>query len=206
MSQVLLVNPARRRRASKKSRSRKAKARSNPSNPIKRKRRGRSFGAVGHHKRRYRRNPTGGSFAQRTAMPAAIGAAGAIGVDLALALLPVPDTFKTGMMRPIARIAAGIGIGMVVAQFMNRDAGAKAALGAITVIVYDTAKTFLQQNVPALPLSDANDYPAIEYVDQYGNGMNALLTDGSMGALVEDSMGELVDEASFGELVDEGTY
>jgi hypothetical protein len=90
---------------------------------------------------RRRSNPTGivGDFMGQF-MPAAIGAGGALGLDVAMGMLPLPDQFKTGAMRPVARIAGAAALGVIAAKVRNRSFGNQVGVGALTVVLYDMAK------------------------------------------------------------------
>ena len=156
--------------------------------------------------RRYRRNPDGGMLV-RTLFPTMIGAGGAIVTDVVMGFLPLPAMFKTGVMRPVVKGAAAFGIGLLAGMVAGKRIGNQVMAGALTVVAYDSLKTFLQKAMPALPLGQTEEYPMLEFA---GNG------DDGMGAFIDDGMGELVDESSvdgmgtyidndLGELVDEST-
>lgn len=211
VTEVLVVNPSKRPKkrrtmsalqrkyfGKKKKRSsvkRRVKTRSYKRNPI-------GLAANPRRKRRsVRRNPIGGlrGFTlQGTVMPTMIGAGGAILTDLAMGFLPIPDTLKTGALRPLVKAGAAVGIGFLVGMLTNKATGHKAMAGGLTVVAYDAAKTFLQQNVPQLPLAGVGNYPMMEYT----RGMGALLDEQAydMGNLVDESsidgMGNLIDESS----------
>lgn len=96
---------------------------------------------------RYRRkNPVGflSDFMSQL-VPAAIGGAGALGVDVLMAVLPVPDTIKNGPFKPVVRVAAAIGLGMVAGMVKDKRFGNQVAAGALTVIAYDTMKGMLSK-------------------------------------------------------------
>lgn len=96
---------------------------------------------------RYRRkNPVGflGDFMAQL-VPAAIGGAGALGVDVLMALVPLPDAIKTGPFRPVVRVGAAIALGMVAGMAKDKRFGNQVAAGALTVIAYDTMKGMLSK-------------------------------------------------------------
>lgn len=202
-AEVLIVNPSARPSKRGKHRARNAKghfikARSNPSShrgksKIKRKRRHAA------KSRRVRRNPSGGMMT-RTVMPVAIGAGGALLADLALGFVPLPDMLKTDTMKPIVKLGAAVGIGMIARKVAGRDTGNKVMAGALTVVAYGVARDFLQKHVPSLPLGDMHAYPVLEYANP---GVGELMwADGGVGDLVDDSaMGALVDTSEMGEVV-----
>lgn len=175
-----------------------------------------------HRRRRARRNPDTGGMLMRTLFPTMVGAAGAIGTDIAMGFLPLPDTLKTGALRPVVKGVAAVGIGWVAGLLTNKGIGNKVMAGALTVVIYDTVRSFLLRTVPALPLGQTDEFPVLEFA---GSGyptqdMGAMIpvADGSMGELVDESsigfaddddMSALIETDSMGELVDEssiGTY
>ena len=206
-TEVLLINPANRPKkrrtmsalqakyfGKKKRRSPKSrvKTRSYKRNPI-------GFAANPRRKSRrsYRRNPIGalrGFSLQGAIMPTMIGAGGAILTDLAMGFLPIPNTMKTGAMRPVVKAGAAIGIGLLVGMVTTKATGSKAMAGGLTVVAYDAIKGFLQQNMPQLPLAGVGEYPLMEYA---GSDMGALIDTSGMGNLVDENsingMGALID-------------
>lgn len=116
--------------------------------------------------RRFRRNP---SFARARAyvrgarfpttvggimdmiIPASIGAAGALALDMAWGSLPLPATLTTGTLAPVTRIAGAIGIGVVVGMVAGRRNGALAGAGALTVTMYDLIKPYVASAFPQVP-------------------------------------------------------
>lgn len=102
-------------------------------------------------RRRFRRNPIeggAGSFFGGTFIPAAIGAAGAVGTDIALGYFPVPQQFRTGMGGAIVRVFASLGIGWLVGAMSNERTGAEAAAGGIIVTLYQILRPWSAQNLP----------------------------------------------------------
>lgn len=91
---------------------------------------------------RYRRpNPIG--FLSNTLMPSVIGGAGALALDVALGVLPIPDKLKSGPLSPLVKVAGAVGLGMLASKMVNRRVGEQIAAGAITVQVYNFAKAML---------------------------------------------------------------
>lgn len=91
---------------------------------------------------RYRRpNPI--DFALNTLTPSLVGGAGALGLDVVMGMLPIPDTLKNGPMAPLVKVAGAIGLGMIASKVVNRRVGEQVAAGAITVQVYNFAKAML---------------------------------------------------------------
>jgi len=94
-------------------------------------------------------------------MPAAIGGAGALGVDVLFGFLPIPPQFKTGIFAPIAKIAGAVAVGWVAGQFATKRTADQIMVGAITVTVYNLAKGWMQTAMPQIALG--------EYVNGYGS-------------------------------------
>lgn len=176
MAELMLVNPRRRKRRRNPVRKMTAKQ-AKYFAPRKRKRRhsvarasvARSPRRVSRrrHRRSYRRATK--SFAaafspkslmQGTLMPAAIGAAGAVGFDVLWAMAPIPATLKTGPASPLVKIGAAVAAGVLVSKFVSPKVGSAIAAGAVLVTAYDVIKNTIRANVPQLPLS--------EYVDGFG--------------------------------------
>lgn len=141
MASLMLVNPRPRRKA------RKARKKS----PFKRHRA--SLSTVKTTTRRYRRNPSGRGKMMQTVTQGAIGAAGALAVDVAMQKMPfIPDNLKTGTLAPVTRGMVGIGLGMLVAKVgKNARLGKQLADGAVTVSLYSAGKNLIG---PQLGLAD----------------------------------------------------
>ena len=189
MPEIMLVNPRKRRkrRRNPARRKRRPKARRRTtvtvSNPRRRRRRSRTTSI-----KRYRRNPRRRfdimGFAQNTLMPSAVGAAGALGLDVLMGVLPLPPQFKAGPFKPVVRLLGAMGIGAIAGMVTTRKIGEQVAAGATVVVVYDILKTFIQRTMPQIPLGDVyDDYPALDYV-------NAAPIVGD----VDDDMGMYVSE------------
>lgn len=148
--QLLLVNPAKRRR-SRRRKSTKRRARRAMrvhANPIKRRRRSRRSTTVGALRRRFRRNPSprgggrGGIVAgvQQTTINGAIGAVGGVAVDALMKLAPV--SMKTGMASHLTRATAAIALGVLGNMIRLPFAGALAQ-GAMTIALYGAAREYV---------------------------------------------------------------
>lgn len=178
MGQLLLVNP-KRRKARKGPRKLSAAQRAAGFGGGTRRKRARRSRASLHvnpkrkrssRRRRLHRNPRRASAGGRgmigqakslltgNLMPAALGAAGALAVDIAWAAAPVPAQFKTGMPGTIAKIVGAVALGALVGKFANKRFGQAMVAGYLTVTAYDTAKKLVAQMMPALPLSGSG-YP-----------------------------------------------
>lgn len=208
MSEILLVNPRRRRRKKTSTRRRRRpstrRRRRNPSlgrqlstgrisaNP--RRRRRRSPARRRRSVRRRRRNPVG--FKQTAirsqVQTAATGAIGALGLDVALAYIPIPAMMKAGIPGKIMKGAAAIGLGLVAHRFLNVTAANAARLseGALTVQFHGIGRELLGQFAPGVAMSayindemDQLGYagsgwnPSIPFGDEYG-GVGAYIGPG----------------------------
>jgi hypothetical protein len=123
------------------------------------------------------------SFLQNSLIPSAVGAAGAIGVDIVLGYLGpnLPAALQTGIAVPLTRIAGAVGLGMAAATVTGKRAiGEQVMAGAITVVLYNYAKNMVKAQFPSLPLSGMGEYvsgfgyagPALAYPDMSrGMGM-----------------------------------
>jgi hypothetical protein len=115
--------------------------------------------------RSYRRNPSLRSITgqlQSSAKVAAVGAVGAIGLDLAYGYTKgfLPDTLTGNKYGALAIKAIGaVVVGMIGNQVMP-GRGSQMATGAMTVIFHEAAKGLLTDNFPALaaPLNEYLDY------------------------------------------------
>lgn len=203
MSELMLINPRKRKRVRKhkakrvKHRAKRTFRRKTAGKVITLKRK-RTY-MTNPKRRRYRKNPmsVGGfkpaNFIKGTFMPAAVGAAGALGLDMLLGFMPLPAAMKTPMMRPVIRIVGAVGIGMLAGMVTNKRIGEQVGAGALTVVLYDTLKGFVQTQFPTVNLSGMEEYPSMEYltsapqVDGYVDEIPGMTSD--MGEYV---MGEYV--------------
>lgn len=119
-------------------------------------------------RRHARRNPMSlGSFKpqtfiKNTLVPAGIGAAGALAVDVMLgyAAPHLPAALTTGTLAPaLTRIAAAVGLGMATQMVTkDRNMAEQVAAGAIIVTLYAQGKKMVQAQFPTLPLSGMGVY------------------------------------------------
>jgi len=174
MAELMLINPRKRRRKHKaKARKHVAKRRRRHSvmsaAPVRHKRR-RYMSNPRKRSRKYRRNPSMRgfrpmAFMKDTLMPSAVGAAGALGLDMLLGFVPLPAMLKTPTMRPLVRIAGAVGIGIVAGMVTNKRIGEQVGAGALTVVLYDTLKGFVTAQFPTLTLGELpSQYPTMEYL------------------------------------------
>ncbi len=153
MAEVMLVNPAKRRRTKRKTTKRRK-------NPTRKTVARRSAPVV---QRRRRRNPTQPRIMTQITN-AAVGAGGALAVDLAMANLPIPATFTaTPMMRSATQGAVSLTIGMLIANFSrNKQFGRQIAEGGLTVALHGFAKGAIG---PTMGLSGYGDGSLLGYGD-----------------------------------------
>lgn len=160
-----------------------------------------------------RRNPIGGigEFISTQLVPSAIGGGGALLLDVALAVLPIPATMKVGAMAPIVRIAGAVGIGALAGMVTNRKTANQIAAGALTVTMYQIARGFLARALPAgsVPGLSAPDYDGMGYISSGmmvgdPNELGEYVSDGPAALSYNDGMGEYVSDAAdgMGEYVD----
>jgi hypothetical protein len=161
---MIAANRARRGRKSTSGKKRRAARRSNPVTPLrstKRRRSARRSTAVRTRRRARRSNPSMPGFvrdAMGALVPSAIGGAGALAVDVAMAALPLPAMLTSPAIKPIARVGAAITIGALAGMLVNRRIGSQVMAGGLTVVMYDTIKAMaakvLGGKVPGVGMYD----------------------------------------------------
>lgn len=183
MSELMLVNPRRRKRSRRRKSSHvSVRGRRNPKRRMsalqaqyfgkRRKRSGKrsrrravtAVRAVGRrvrrHARRFASNRSGrmslapASLVKNTLIPAALGGAGALIVDVAWGFLPIPATIKTGPMGPIAKAAGAVALGMVASKVAGREMGQRITSGYLTVLAYNLLKGIVTKAMPQLPMGE----------------------------------------------------
>ncbi len=176
MSEILLVNP-RRRRASKKRRTKRRVTRRK--NPVRRRRRSVAKRRV---TRRRRRNPVISSRGiQGQLKTAATGAVGALGLDIALAYIPLPAAVSGGVIGKVAKAAGAIALGIVANKLGVSAANAnRMAEGALTVQLHGIGKELLTQFAPGVALSAYVGDDSLGYVGSGWNPSEQYLTSSEM--------------------------
>jgi len=177
MAEMLLLNPKKRKRRKTAKRKTVAKRRKSP---------------VARRKKTYRRkrNPARrggfGRIVQDTLMPSAVAAGGAIGLDVLMAYLPVPETLKTGPMRHVASGVGAIGMGMLASMFLKPKTAELITTGAMTVVMHNAGKEMVQRFAPNIQLASCDDeYDDLAYVSPgmpVGEYLNEYVDDDGMGA------------------------
>lgn len=93
-------------------------------------------------------------FLTNTLVPAGVGAAGAIAVDLAIGNLTfIPANWKQGNLLPVTQIGLSLGIGMIGSAIGLGEYGEQMAAGGIIVSLYTLAKNYVRQNFPQLQMA-----------------------------------------------------
>ena len=145
---------------------------------------------------RHRRPNPINNFMKDTLMPSVVGGAGALALDVAVAMLPLPPALKTGPMAPLVKAAGAVGLGILAGKFVNRRVGEQVAAGGLTVMAYNIGRQLLVKagggKIPGL-----NGY-VDEYVSEY--------VDYNPPQLGYESSGGQVGEAEMLEGYETGVY
>jgi hypothetical protein len=141
MSEILLVNPRRRRKHKAKHR-RRSSARRSHSRTVK----------------RYRRNPSlrgMGSSYMTILKSGLIGGAGGVGNDIlyAFAARYLPLAMTTGIVRHLTKLGMAIAVGSLGGMVL-KGKGAQLAAGAAACAIRDAAREQLVVAFPTLPMGD----------------------------------------------------
>jgi hypothetical protein len=201
MSEIMLVNPRRKKRkmsakqrkyfgGGRRKRRRATATVTARANPRRARRRARRTvrarrNPIAAAVRRSRRRGGGGgklklipsNLIGGTLVPAAIGGAGALAVDVAWGFLPLPANIKTGPLGPVAKAAAAIVLGSVASKFAGRAIGEKVTSGYLTVLAYNFARGMLQKAMPSIPLGDYDmGYVSAGLQMPDANGVSAYIT------------------------------
>lgn len=138
-------------------------------------------------------------------IPAGMGAAGAVALDLAMNYVPLPAQFQTPLWKNVARIVGAFGLGYVATFALGREKARQVTLGALTVASYTVIRDLVSQNFPQLGLSGAESYdmsdlrmgylsPAPMLTSARQNGMGAYMSSSmstpapAFGAYMRDSL------------------
>ncbi len=109
-------------------------------------------------------------------MPSLVGAGGAVGMDIAwgyLAAMPaVPAVLKTGWGRTAAKAVTSIAIAALMGQAkMTRQFAQPFAIGAMTVLAYETMRQFMAQQAPNVAMDGMGLY--VDGLGYYNAAVNA---------------------------------
>lgn len=91
-------------------------------------------------------------------IPAGMGAAGAVALDVAMNFVPLPAQFQTPLYKNIARIAGAFALGYVSSFVLGREKAKQVTLGALTVASYNVVRDVVTTNFPQLGLHGAETY------------------------------------------------
>lgn len=204
MNEILLVNPRRRRRRKTTTRRRRSVARRNPvaANPRRRRKTYAKRRVTRRVTRRRRRNPARRITArtiQRQLTVATQGALGAIGLDVALAYIPLPANMTGPFLTPVIKGLGAVGLGAVAGMMgVRAETANRMTEGALTVQLHTIGKTMLSQFMPAIPLSAYTNE-----LGYYGSGYNPGVDDpdwySGMGTYLPDLSADDIgmDEGGF---------
>lgn len=201
MSEILLVNPRRRRRKTT-TRRRKTSVRRRRRNPVanpKRRRRTYTRKRVTRRRRNPRARRITAASIQKQLTVATQGALGAIGLDIALAYIPLPAQLTGPIVTPVIKGLAAVGLGAVAGMAgVRAETANRMTEGALTVQLHSIGKNMLVQFMPNVAMSEY-----MTGLGYYGSGMNPGVDDpdwySGMGTylpdLSADDMG--MDEGGF---------
>jgi hypothetical protein len=105
-------------------------------------------------------------------MGAVPGAVGALGLDVLLGLVPVPATWKTGMLGYVTKIVGALGLGMLAKMVVSQHTAAQMTNGALTVMFHGIMRDFVATNVPSIPLGMYMNPSPVQGLGYYGSGWN----------------------------------
>ena len=168
---------------------------------------GRVSNRLGKSRRRHSHrveNPFNARKLTGSIVPAVIGAAGAIGTDVAMAYLPLPTQLQSGALNLLARAAVAIGVGYIAGIAVNKNVGREVAAGGLIVVAYSGLKQALAptlgQSMKGLSgLADFGDYtPAYSYSTNgaVGAGLGAYMRNPGMGAYMQPRLGAYMHPGS----------
>lgn len=122
-------------------------------------------------RRRRHRNPLSISSVKSALMPAAIGAAGGVALDVAYGYLGtyLPASLQTGIAASAVKLAAAFGLGMVASKVLGAEKGRAVTIGAVTVQLYGLLKSTLASAAPSVPGLAGMNLGA--YISNPNNGM-----------------------------------
>lgn len=106
-----------------------------------------------------RRNPSGRKmFAGlgQLIVPAAGVGAGAVGAELLMGYLPIPASWKSGVMRQVTKGAVGLAAGWAISNLLKqKKLGFYVMAGAVVIAVHDGIKEFLTARAPGFEAKGA---------------------------------------------------
>lgn len=165
---LILSNPRGRRRDAKGRFLKRRASNPRPAKKAAKSRKGRSrtglVSSVAWRGSPYRRNPRGGFLSVVTdgAVPAAIGASGALAADFMLSFVPLPERVKAGAMRHVSRAAAAVLLGGVASYFVKPAMALQIGTGALTVALHGAFRDVLTRMLPAAMSARLGDYDEMD--------------------------------------------
>lgn len=188
---LVALNRSRKRRPAKRRAARRAPAR----------RRNPTYAAAPRRRRR-RTGMAGLTGLTAAFMPAAVGAGGALALDIAWGMLPIPPMLKTGpIIAPAAKlIGAGL-IGWGAGQMVNRTFGKQVLVGAVTVTVFNIVRTFIGNQFPQVTLGGWNNEETLEFVNAAQFQPDPLMGEYVSGYIPDYETRESAGMAGMGEYV-----
>jgi len=123
----------------------------------------------------------------QTAVAVGTGALGAVGLDVAMAYLPLPTMLQTGWANILTRAAGAVGLGWLAGMAMGKKIGSEVAAGGLIVVAYSGIKQVLAPTLgtSVKGLSGLADFG--DYAPAYGQQSAAMV--GGMGAYMAPRMG-----------------
>jgi hypothetical protein len=109
-------------------------------------------------------------------MPAVVGAAGALTVDVVMGYIPLPASLNTVHSRPLVKGALAVLLGVVAGKMGHAKLGRDLAVGSLTVAMHDSGRSMVQKLLPTANLG--------EYVNGMGYYSPATIPDAAMGEYV----------------------
>lgn len=129
-------------------------------NPRKRRRRAASYAVRSRRVRRRLSNPI--SLSPRgivnMLVPAGIGGAGALALDIGMSYVPLPAFLQTPWGKNAARVAGALALGYGARFVTSRSNANTVMVGALTVTAYNIIRDLAAQFFPTLGLSGINSY------------------------------------------------
>lgn len=108
---------------------------------------------VRKHMKKRRRNPIGKmglpsvkSVKDNLLVPAAVGAVGAVVIDIVAGYLPLPASMKVGNMRYVSKAAVIIALGVLAGKIVGKKQADMAVVGGLTVMFHGIVKDFAVKN------------------------------------------------------------
>ena len=120
-------------------------------------------------RRRVSSAPRNENIVDKMLMPAATAAGGAIALDVLWANLPLPTAVKSGAAQPLFKALGAVALVKIAKNVTTAKNAERLGLGALTVVMYDVARSTLKKAAPRLKLSEyVGEYEMGEYVGSGG--------------------------------------